>query len=191
MRQAEALRGDRGTEVRLVADDRVRPPLRANVQQRDRLLARQPLGEAVAEVLPLALDVDGLQRDPPPRRRPRRLGREDGDASRGERLERRGPSGVRDRVAGRRGGILERDERVEVTGAPDEGEEDAHAGARGLAPGDLRVGRPQHHVDEQPDERDDEHDDRPGGLAELVRSGRRKTSIAARTQGRGRSRLRR
>ena len=74
------------------------------------------------------------------------------------------PSGVRDRVAGRRGGIPERDERVEVTGAPDEGQEDAHAGARGLAPGDLRVGRPQHHVDEQPDERDDEHDDRPGGL---------------------------
>ena len=77
----------------------------------------------------------------PPPRRGSRGSVADGDASCGERLERRGPSGVRDRVAGGRGGIPERDERVEVTGAPDEGKEDAHAGARGLAPGDLRVGR--------------------------------------------------
>ena len=50
-----------------------------------------------------------------------------------------------------------------------------------LSPAELLVGRTEHLVDEQPDERDYEHADHPRCLGRPVRSGRRKTSITART----------
>jgi hypothetical protein len=64
MRQAEALGRDHGAKIHLVADQEIRPPTAAEVEQRRGPVARHPAGEAVAHRPILPRGIEGQQRRP-------------------------------------------------------------------------------------------------------------------------------
>ena len=126
MRKSQPLGGDHASEVRLVADDEVGPPLQAQVVDGDRALPRNPAGEAVSKLTQLALDADDAQR--PPLRRPIGAGRVEDGAD--LRAYGRPPTGQGHGMAGRLGCTSNGHERLGVPGAAGEGEEEVGARKR-------------------------------------------------------------
>nr|BFF04485.1 hypothetical protein GCM10020241_61600 [Streptoalloteichus tenebrarius] len=132
---AEAFGGDQGSEVHLLADQEVRPPLLAEREQGGGPPAGPVAGEVLPDhpVLPLPVHLQqgkafrcSLASD---------AGGEDGEARLPHRRRHRGLRREGDGVASGLGGARDRRERREVPGAADEGEEDAH-GAVPFRPGD-------------------------------------------------------
>ncbi|MGI8681094.1 MAG: hypothetical protein ACR2JO_02955 [Mycobacteriales bacterium] len=125
VREPEAFGDDHGAEIRLVADEEVGSPLRAECQQCHPPIARQPAGEAVAKVAVLPFGVELAQRE-----RFRwttiRAGGNERETRGLNCAGHPGPTGDGHQVAGGLGGCGQRGERIEVAVATREAEENPH-----------------------------------------------------------------
>lgn len=135
MRKPQPFGSDHRAEVRLVADDEVGLPGRAQLEHLGDALARKAAHESLAQVASVALGVEWLERDPPGWGIPG--SRAEGEHVEGEGAERakgRVAAGERHRVTGGLRGTGDGEERLHVPASAGEREQDTHVSRTPAAP---------------------------------------------------------